>query len=462
MKPLAPLKQFRRGFLVLAGAATPVVGGGLLLAADPLFESGLRKYGPQTLRQPVAFAEADLSAFLGSARVDQLVIGPPEQPLVQAGHIGFSAAPLNFIRGRVRIDEAVLDDAVIHLVVGRDGKFSFDPGPPPPQTPKSREPKKRRRKELPAEPERDFVQIAAEYWDRLMQYKEYYDRIGALKGGEDVAEEDPERRRGGRASYLRGRQPPGSGFWLGEIGLENFRIETRDERTGKPLIPPVQSVTLKLENFGDAPAGFFGPAVLRAGAEFAGGGALRFHLELARDGGPNGLRFLARGLPVGEWLHLAAASLPWDIPRGTLDLEADHLRFTGDSLQGSVKLTLRGVRLRAKPDAPDVLGVRAAEFTRILNEGLEQGPIVLEIGLSGTPTAPDFAFLNARTPAELILNGLRREAEDRLRQELQEEGQQRLNELLGDRAPDLGPLLGNQPEPPKEPKRGQGKGKGGG
>lgn len=444
---MKPRLHLRKGFLVLVAVLVPLLVAGVLLAGDGLFESGLRTYAPAALGQPVAFEDADLSALAGSATIEGLVIGPAAEPLIQAGHIGLAASPLNFIRSRFRIDEAALDDTTVHLVVDENGRFSFDPGPPPPETPPDPH-EKPRQKPLPPAQERDIVQVIAEYWERLQQYKEYYERV---RGAGDAGDE-AERERGrhpGRASYLRSRRPPGSGFWIGEAGVENLRLETRDERTGQPIIPAVQSLTFKIESLGDAPAGFTDPALIRGAGEFAGGGALEFHLQLSRSEEANHLRFAARGLPVADWIHLVSNSLPWDLSRGRLDLSTDNLRFRPDALAGSVRVTLHGARLRAKAGAPDVLGVNAAEFTRILNQGLEQGPIELVLRLGGTPTEPSFSIQNATSPAELVANALKSEVQERL----QQEGQKRLNELLGDDAPDLGGLFGGgDQEKPKERK----------
>lgn len=434
--------KLRTGFVVLLAFVVPLLAAALFCAADPLFQSALRRFGPRVLGQPLDLEDASLDLVRGRAEIQGLRAGTAERPLLQAGRIALEATPWQILSGRFRIQEAALDDATLHLVVDQEGRLGFDPGPPP-QTEPRRRPQPRP-KELPPPPERDFVQIVAEYWERIQDYREYYERVGVLRGAED--EGGIERAaRPGQPAFLP-PTPPGSGFWIGHAGLRNLRWETRDERTGQPILPAVRSFSLTVDRLGDAPSGAVEPAVIAGGGELAGGGSVEFALALSRGGAPNGLRLRARGVPTASLTHLATKSLPWELRGGLLDLRADDLRFTADELSGRVELTLRETRLRARPGAPDVLGVDAAEFARILNDGLQQAPVRILLRLAGTPTRPRFAVENASSPAELVAAALRAQAEGKLREAAQEKAQ----ELLGE---DLRGLLPGADREQKEHRR---------
>lgn len=458
------MKFFRTGLLVLVLLLVVLVVGGLTLGGDPLFASALRTYGPGATGQPIDFTDARLSVLGGSAGIDGLLVGTPEHPVLEASAVAFDASTFDLLAGRLHLLEASLDGAVLHLVVDQNGRLSIDPGPPPPEVTAEKPPRERPgREEVPAE-ERDFVQIVREYWERLQDYEEYYDDIGAVFGGDEdpaAAEERAARTRSahpGRASYLGDAEEEGLSFWLGRAALTGFRWETRDERTGQPLLPPIDSLTLTAERLGDAPEGETGPTSLVGQGRFTNGGEVDFQLDLARDGTPSRLKLKAGGIPVESVVHLVAKSLPYRLKSGTIDLDTRQLRFTDQSLSGKVKVKLVGVELGPTPRSPEVLGLKPKEFTRLLNQALASAPVAFDFVLGGTPTEPSFDIENETSLKDLLTGAVKAEIEDRGKKLLDE----KKDELLqGKDAKDvLGGLLGGDDKKPSLPKKGNKKGGG--
>ncbi|RMH05127.1 MAG: DUF748 domain-containing protein [Planctomycetota bacterium] len=463
------MKIFRTGLLVLVLLVVVLVAGTLLLAGDPLFASALRTYGPGALGQPLDFGDASLSILGGSAAVEDLRIGSTEEPVAEARSVALDASTLDLLSGRLHIEEAVLDGAVLHLVIDEQGRLSIDPGPPPPEVVAEKPPRERPgRKKTPPE-ERDFVQIVQEYWERLQDYREYYDQVGSiLGGGEGETPEEREAREArqrsrhpGRASYLGEAEADGGlSFWLGHAALTDFRWETLDQRTGGPVLPPLASLTLTLDRLGDAPAGVTEPASIAGRGELADGGRIDFALDLARDGGLSRLRFEAAELPAASIMALAAKSLPYELESGFLGIQTRKLRFGADHLEGRVKLELRDAVVRPGAGAKEVLGMKPQEFCKLLNHALAAAPVAFDFALGGSPTEPTFAIENQSDLKDILTGAVKAEAEGRAKELID----QKKDELLGgkDAGDVLGGLLGGKEEPKKGGKKNRKKRGGGG
>jgi len=415
--------RFRKGFFTLLGVLLVLVLLFLWLACDPLFRSALEHYAPQALGQPVSFEEAMLSPLAGRAEIQGLKIGSPEQPMIESGRLVAEVSPLRLLEGGFGIQEASLDQATLRFRIDKQGRFGFDPGPPPEGVAPERTP---REKPTPTPPEdRDLVEIVQEYWERIQEYKKYYDKAGLFGGGEaDSSAQEaplPSRYRGrqGRASFLDAdaAQPAaGRGFWIGHAGVEDLHLETVDERTGKPILPVFDKLSFSLDRLGDVPGDEKAPGRISADGVLAGGGALGFTLDLAHAEGPSRLAFHVQGLPPSVFADLVRNSLPWRIEGQAIDLDSDDLAFTGDSLEGDVALTLHGIQLQPRKSAPDVLGLSAGKFSQLLNQALQQGPVKLKLSLSGSPTRPSFRIRNETELNQLLGGALKSKGTDFLKE----------------------------------------------
>jgi len=453
----AAMKFLRTGLLVFFLLLVVLIGGGLFFAGDPLFASALRTYGPDAAGQPLDFEDARLSVFAGTAGVDGLLIGTEADPVIEAAAVSFDASTFDLLAGRLHLEDATLDGAVLHLIIDEHGKLSLDPGPPPEEVVKEKPPKQRKGRKKTEPGDRDFVQIVQEYWERLQDYEEYYDKAGSVFGGDETEEEKAERearkraRHPGKASFLEDEEEAGMSFWLGHAAITNFRWETVDQRTGKPVLPPLKSLSLSADRLGAAPEGVTGPASLAGQGEFADGGVIDFQLDLSRSDELSKLKFTATDLPVAAIVDLVSESLPYRLESGLLDLDTRKLRFADDQLQGKVKVNLRDVVLKPKPDSPDVLGMKPREFTKLLNQALATAPVAFNFALSGTPTEPGFKIENESSLTDILTGAVKAEAEARGKELLEE----KKDELLdGKDAKDvLGGLLGGDDDKKKGGKK---------
>jgi len=445
--------RFRKGFFTLLGVLLVLVLLFLWLACDPLFRGALERFGPQAVGQPFSFENAMLSPLAGRAEIQGLKIGSPEKPMIESGRLVAEVSPFGLLGGVFGIQEASLDQATLRFRIDKQGRFGFDPGPPPEGVPAERGP---REKPNPTPPEkRDLIEIVQEYWERAQEYKKYYDKVGLFGGGEAGSSEKeaplPSRYHGrqGRASFLEddAEQPQAKaprGFWIGHAGVEDLRLETVDERTGRPILPVFDKLSFSLDRLGDVPGDEEIPGRISADGVLAGGGTLGFTLELARQAGPSRLAFHVQGLPPSVFADLVRNSLPWRIEGRAIDLDADELAFTAGSLKGDVALTLHGIRLQPRKSAPDVLGLSAREFSQLLNQALEQGPVKLKLSLSGSPTRPSFRIRNETELDKLLGGALKKKGAD----------------FLKEKAAGLNPF-GSSPNSGKKKKRRR-EGKGGG
>ena len=469
---------FRKGFLILLLTLTALLLVTVAFAGDPLFKGALRRYGPSAVGQPLDFQDAGLSILGGSAHIDELRVGPLDEPLAEVGSFGFDADALALLGGRLAIEEAVLGKTHLRLIIDEKGKLGFDPGPPPPGTePKEGKTPPKEEERTPPE-DRDLVQIVEELWERYETYKEYYDEYGGVFGGEESAEEIEAGRSAwpGKPGYLstgEGQSAEEAGFfWLGKAEVADFSWETLDKRTGKEVLPAIAGGTLRFENLGSPPLGEDGkvttpPSLMHATADFVDGGKMGLSLSLPRDGGYTSLDMVLTDLPIGSLQNAINDSLPYDLAGGLFDLQSEGLRFREGSLLGEVRLQLRGVELQPKKGSPEVLGVNPAEFCSVLNRALGSQPVEFLFELGGSPTDPSFKLKDATDLDDLILDAVVDEAKARLEaeaaakkaeleQKAKEEAQKlqdkaktelgdKAEELLGDKAKKgLGGLLGGK------------------
>ncbi|MFQ5748514.1 MAG: DUF748 domain-containing protein [Planctomycetota bacterium] len=445
--------RLRKGFFSLMGVLFVLVLLFLWLACDPLFRGALERYGPQALGQPLSFDEAMLSPLAGRAEILGLKIGSPERPMIESGRLVAEVSPFRLLGGEFGIELAALERATLRFRIDKQGRLGFDPGPPP----EGVSPERRSREQpAPTNPEdRDFVEIVQEYWERVQEYKKYYEKTGLFGGGEasPSAKEvpPPSRYRGrqGRASCLESdagppEGKPGRRFGIGHAGVQDLHLETRDERTGKPILPVFDKLSFSMDRLGGVPGGEETPGRIAADGVLAGGGSFGFILELARGAGPSRLVLHVQGLSPSAFADLVRNSLPWRIEGRAIDLDADELAFTQTSLKGELSLTLHGIRLQARRSAPDVLGLPAQEFSHLLNQALEQGPVKLKLSLSGSPTRPTFRIRNETELDQLLGGALKKKGAD----------------FLKEKAAGLSPF-GSPPGNGKK-KKGRRKGKGGG
>ena len=451
---MSVIRKGLTALLVLVLVATVL---GLTLGLDWLFARAVRSGGAAALGAPVDFDGAGFALFSGRATVDGFHGGTAEHPLLDFEHAALQVSPGAALGGRVQIDEATLDGLVLHLVIDEQGKLGWDPGPPPADT----EPAQDAPPAPPAEPaeDADLVQILREYALRLRTYKEYYDKYGGVFGGDGDAEEGPAAERvrwPGKPEAVRLAQAEDAAaaaaqgvFWLAEAAISDFSWNTLDQRNGEPLLPALSSCSLNLSALGTPPDGSTPPSEVRGEATFAAGGELGFALALSRDGSPHALTLNATGLLLVELMPLAGQSFPFKIEDGTVDVVAEEFRFAADSLDGSVRLRLAGARLSPKPDSPKVLGVRPGEFCRLLNAALEAVPVEFVLRVGGSPGRPTFRIENESEIGDALGGAIRAEVErrarefvDEQRQELEEEGRNRLEGLIDEKVGgDLGDKL---------------------
>jgi len=441
----------RKGFLLLVLVLFLALALTLTWGGDRLFSHALKKYGPVAFKQPVRFESAELSVLGGSAGVGQFHVGTEENPMLDIGKAEINLSAMALLDGRIYIESAQLDDAVLHLVIHEDGTLSFDSGPPPNDVAEA-SPMPTDDASLPPQGERDFIQIANEYWERYTHYKEYYDSMGRDQDSTDEAALE-RIKFPGVPGYVQTAQQLDRGaasgvFWLEHAAITDFQWETLDERTKRPVLPVLKDFDFSLDNVGTPPSGLAPHAVYAGKGSLADGGDLDFRLGLSRDGTPSRLDFTANALPVASIVGLMSESFPFTIEGGHLDIGTTDFQFQPNRLSGGVRVVLNGTALSAKPESPDVLGVAPREFCTLLNSALQNQTIAFVIRLSGTPADPRFAIENETDLGELLGGAVKAEVERRAQKlinkhagELQEKAGELLNDKLGGKI-DLGGLFG--------------------
>ncbi len=451
----------RKGFLILFAIVLLGLIAGIVLGADALFAKALRAWGPYAFGgQPVEFADSELSILGGRANVTEFHAGTAASPLLDLQRGALEVSIGAALAGRVHVREATLTGARLHFIVNADGTLAVDPGPPPAEE-KAKNPQPKRETPLPKAENRDVIQIVAEYWDRYQHYKEYYDEYGGIfSGGEGEKEEKPAPARfPGKPDFVaaaqaraRAEREARGAFYLEKAAIEDFRWETIDQRTGAAILPELKSFTFALERLGSAPAGVVEPATIRGEGGFASGGSLKFRLDLSRTAEPSALDFAALGLPVDEIAELSKMSMPFKIAGGLMDLQTAGLRFSGDALAGTVRVELRGAKISAKKNAPQVLGVEPQEFCKLLNQALAAGPVAFSIVLGGTPTRPSFDVENEMDLGDLLGGAVKAEVQRRAG-ELMDEKKEELKDRLEKEAGGLlEGVLGEKPKKPEKPR----------
>ncbi len=275
----------RKGFFFLLLALIAVLLIVLVFAGDPIFSSALRKYGPKATGQPVDFESASLSILGSNAQVSGLQLGRKNKPLIRTKSILFDAAATDLLAGRLFIENAELLDVHLRLVIDKNGRFEFDPGPPPDGTATEDDAPAPKENPVPAE-DRDVVQVVSEMWERYQTYKEYYDKYGGIFSGgdEEAAEEDAQRiRLAGRPAYLDdvgsdGEDSEPKFFQMKKAEIANLSWETLDRRTGMPFLPELKQGTLTLLEIGTPD----GKSTVHANADVADGGRLAFSMEVPK------------------------------------------------------------------------------------------------------------------------------------------------------------------------------------
>jgi len=441
----------RKGFLLLLAVLVLALLGALIFGGDALFSHALRKYGPVAFHQPVDFETAELSVLGGSAGVEQFKVGTTEYPMLDIGKAEINISTMAVLDGRVVIENAQLDDTLLHLIVKPDGTLAFDPGPPPPDVVEAEGPVEQA-EELPPAEDRDFVQIAVEYWERYQQYKEYYDMLPV--GGDDGETSESAEEEVGRAKYpgmpdyVKAAQTAAAAdaegvFWLSNASIKDFNWETIDKRNGKPILPAIDNFTFSLANIGTPPDGATPAATYKGSGGLQAGGAIDFTLALSRDATLSSLDFTADGLPVASVTDLINKSLPFSINGGTLDIGTQGVAFNAEQLGGGIRIVLNDTTLKALPNSPDVLGVPAREFCTLLNSALQSQPVAFMINLGGTPSSPTFDIENETDLGDMLGGAVKAEVERRAQEfideqtdELQEKAGDLLKDKLGDNLPE--------------------------
>ncbi|PCJ51969.1 MAG: hypothetical protein COA70_13160 [Planctomycetota bacterium] len=440
----------RKGFILMVLVLFLALLATLIFGGDTLFSHALKKYGPVAFKAPVRFESAQLSVLGGSAGVEQFHVGTEQNPLLDIGSAEINLSTMAILDGRVVIENAQLNGARLHLVIREDGTLSFDSGPPPKDVADA-DPMPAEDADLPPEEDRDFVQIATEYWERYKHYKEYYDRYGGSLGGEDDGTEDDALERikfPGVPGYVQVAQQLASGtsegvFWLEHAEVIDFQWETLDERTKRPVLPVLDNFQFALDNVGTPPSGMTPEAVYAGKGSLADGGDLDFRLGLTRDGNPSSLNLTANALPVASIVDMMGQSFPFKIEGGNLDIGTTDLQFQPNSLSGGVRVVLNGTTLSAIPGSPTVLGVTPKQFCSLLNSALQDQPIAFVIRLGGTPTEPSFTIENETDLGDLLGGAVKAEVERRAQEfvdetlgELQEKASDLIKDKLGDKLPD--------------------------
>ena len=445
----------RKGFLLLIAVLVLALLGALIFGGDALFGHALRKYGPVAFHQPVAFESAELSVLGGSAGVTEFKVGTAEYPVLDIGKAEVNISTMAIMDGRVVIENAELTGAMLHLIVRPDGTLAFDQGPPPQDVIDAEGPVEQA-EDLPPAEDRDFVQIAVEYWERYQQYKEYYDMLPV--GGEDgetTPEEEAARRAKypGMPDYVKAAQTEANAnaegvFWMENASITDFNWNTVDKRNGEAILPEIDNFTFALANVGTPPDGSAPPASYSGNGGLKAGGAIDFALSLARDTSLSSLDFTADALPVASIADLISKSLPFGISGGTLDISTQAVQFTASELGGGIRVVLNGTTLKALPNSPDVLGVSAREFCTLLNSALQSQPVAFMINLGGTPSSPTFDIENETDLGDMLGGAIKAEAErranefiDEKKEELEEKATDLIKDKLGD---ELGDKLGDK------------------
>jgi hypothetical protein len=441
----------RKGFILLLLILFVALVGVLIFAGDGLFGSAVQRYGPVAFGQPVRFADAELSILGGSAGLTDFHVGAEDNPLIDVGQASVNIGTMALIGGRVHIENAELAETTVHLIVREDGTLGFDPGPPPEDI-QDADPLPPREKPLPKQENRDFVQIAMEYWERAQHYKEYYDKVKAMRGSEEAAEEEAALERvkyPGMPDYvtaLQSNAPEAKQgvFWMDRAAITNFHWETIDKRNGKAILPAIADFSFELTDLGTPPtdghpfSGFTGQGSL------VEGGALQFDLKMSRTEAPSTLTFSLQDVPVDSVLDMMRRSLPFRVQGGKVNLGCEDIRFSESMLAGSVRLELRGAKVTAKSTSPQVLGVDPGEFSSLLNSALQDQPIAFQIILGGTPSSPSFTIQNETDIGDLLGGAVKAEVERRAQEFIDDQTDkitEKANELIDDK---LGDVIGDK------------------
>jgi hypothetical protein len=419
---------FRKGLIVLLLVLAGILLIVLAFGGDTLFSSALHRYGPVAIGQPLDFDDAQLSLLEGRAGIDGLVIGTNKRELARFGNITIDASTLGLIDGRLNIEEASINQVHLNLEIDQNGQLIFDPGPPPAGTAQSSGTGGNQAGAKTSTPaaDRDLVQIVQEYWQRYQTYQEYYDEYGGVFGDSEESDGEASGAANGRSilrgkpAYLKNRAAADAGsFYLTKAEIADFSWTTLDQRTGKPILPEIEKGSITLLSLGSPPESEGaeeepGPATMHVEANLLDGGLIRLSYSQPHTKGPTRLMAEIKSMPMDSLKEAINQSLPFDLQGGLVDVLTKNINFTNDSLRGQIHLELRNVVLAPRPNSKAVLGIKPADFCRVLNQGMQDHPVAFDFLLGGTPTDPTFEIQNATNLEDLILDALTDEAKARL------------------------------------------------
>ncbi|MFO0983684.1 MAG: DUF748 domain-containing protein [Planctomycetota bacterium] len=355
----------------------------------------------------IDLASASASLIGGSVKLHDLAVAPYANTGESVLTAKSAVAKLDLLAalgGVVHVPEMSLADGTINLVRDRNGRLNIDPGPPPDGAEPGPEEQAR---------DRDLVQEVGSIIERYRKYHEYYQKVHKQKAKEqaDKKEKLAARSFPGKASYLPEVAELNPRFWVKKLGAENLSLRTLDERTQKPFLPELESLSLVIENLSSNAALVEAPFALKVNARPKRAGTWQIDFASPSSAGlPDEIRFALEDVAVADVAPLVARSLPFDFEGGTFSLRsikppteselgaagtsAGSLQLGASEVLGALALDVSKLKLKAAPGRDSILGIPTPTFLRAFNYAADQVPLTLLFGVSGSTSLPKLELLN--------------------------------------------------------------------
>lgn len=411
--PAAPPKRkkgpFRTGLLVVLITTVAILFLVVQFFSGDFLRWALTSQAVASSGARIEIGKASASLIGGSVELHDLEVAPYADSKDSVLTAKNAVAKLDVgeaVSGFFHIPEMTLSEGTINLVRDRNGRLNIDPGPTPDEAEKPKEEEAK---------DRDLVQEVKSIIDRYQKYHDYYEKVHKQKTKDEQERQAKEKQRlfPGKASYLPEIVELSPRFWLKKLGAQNLALRSLDERTGKPFLPEMESLSLVVENLSSNAQLVNEPLSVKIDAKPKGAG--QWQIRFAHPSGESALNeigFALDQVDVAEAAKLVSKSLPFDFEGGTFSLrsitppaahdaqgskvraEDGTVRLDLEQVAGAIKLDLSKVKLKAAPGRDSILGIPTPTFLQAFNYAAEQAPISLMFGVSGNTSLPKFDLLN--------------------------------------------------------------------
>jgi uncharacterized protein (TIGR03546 family) len=378
------------------------VGGGLYAQAaiNGLAARGLGR----ALGVTVTFGKIDYSFFGQRLAFETFQMPDPSDTKTNLVQIGAFEADLGFLSllsKRLHIEKLAVRDVSARVVRAEDGKLNVA------QVPAAK----------PADPAEekswnewlDWLAKKGQETDWSQVWKKYQEHRAKGEAAKK-AEEDAATKAGKKRIHLDydpalAWTPPRAApaVRVDLVEVRNFALSVTDRTQTQGGLPPLTSVTARLEEVSSAP-GWNGKPVLLEGSGALGSGVLTF--RAAWRPGTSNVELKLADVPVLDLRTLYEKSLPVKVEAGKA-LLGTTTRTADGRIDGAAQLKIEQLKIAAKPGEPSILGLdpeMSAYAIQGINTYGAKLPVEVQAGVKGPLEDPS---IDAKLPfLEIAKKGL--------------------------------------------------------